>query len=276
MILLDELYAGMVNGWWLFPLYGVLAGLLSGLLGLGGGFVLVPLLLVYFHVYQPDMPWAMHLALGTSMAIVLVSSFAAARAQAKKGNVQFTLVLRWLPWIMLGAFLSGYFSARVPADYLQLFFSVYLVLISYKFLSGGALFQWSSGFPARGLPVMLLGVGLISGLAGIGGGTMLVPLMLWMGLSLHQAVGNSSALGTGLALMGTVGYLLGAQHIDGLPPYAWGSLYLPAILVIGLFSFFAAPWGVRWAHRLPTARLKQIFGGVMLLVATSMIISLVR
>jgi uncharacterized membrane protein YfcA len=208
------------------------------------------------------------------MAIVLISSFAAARAQAKKNNVDFALVFKWLPWIVAGSFVSGYFSAYVPGEWLRLFFSLYLLLVAYKFLSGRKLIQLSGGFPHAALGPMLIGVGLIAGLAGIGGGTMLVPMMLWFGLSMHQSVGNSSAMGTGLALLATLGYLLGSAHLADLPAYAYGSLYLPAIAFIGVFSYLAAPVGVKLAHALPTHVLKQVFGGIMLLVAAAMLIGL--
>jgi len=253
---------------------GLVAGVLAGLLGVGGGLVIVPM--VVFWLTRQGIPHEliMHLALGTSMASIMFTSVSSFYAHHRRGAVRWVVVSRIVPGIFVGTFLGSCVAARMSTDLLKAFFVVFLYFVAAQMLSD------RKPKPSRELPGRLgmFGVGNVIGgvssLVGIGGGTLSVPFMMWSNLAVHEAIGTSAAIGFPIAIAGTVGYIFNGMHVQGLPLYSVGYTYLPALAGIVCASVFTAPLGARLAHSLPVTKLKRVFAVLLFLVGTRMLVSL--
>jgi uncharacterized membrane protein YfcA len=255
---------------------GAIAGILAGLLGIGGGLVIVPMLVFCFSWQGIAPETIMHLALGTSMASIIFTSVSSFRAHHRLGAVHWDVVRRITAGILVGTFLGSCFAARMSTHFLKGFFVCFLYYVAVQMLTG------KKPKPSRRLPgtagMFAMGnlIGAVSSLVGIGGGTLSVPFMIWCNIPVHHAIGTSAAIGFPIAIAGTIGYIangLSATHLDqGMIGY----LYLPALAGIVLASVLTAPLGVRLAHRLPVGRLKKIFAFLLLAVATRMLWGLVK
>lgn len=256
----------------LFLGLGVVAGVLAGMLGVGGGIVIVPVLLATFHYLGFESGVTAHLAIGTSLATIVFTSTSAVAAQQRKRAINWPLVFSLMPAVMLGGFLSGYVAGWIPGHLLRMLFGGFLVLAGAQLL-----LNWR---PAghRGLPGRfgLWGaggvIGVVSALVGIGGGTLTVPFLSWCNVDMKRAVAVSSTLGFGLALFGATGFVLSGWRTPGLPALSLGYVYLPAWLGISASAVLFAPLGVRLSHALPVALLKRVFGVLLLAVALRMLI----
>lgn len=257
-----------------YLLVGAVAGVLAGLLGIGGGLVIVPML--DFCMSREGIPsqHLMHLALGTSMATIVFTSVSSAWSHHRRGAVHWPVVGRITPGILLGTFGGSFLAARMSSTLLKFFFVAFLYYVAAQMLLD------SRPKPSRDIPGQAgllgagVGIGAVSSLVGIGGGTLSVPFMIWCNLALHQAIGTSAAIGFPIALAGTAGYLYNGWHAPGLPAYTAGYLYLPALAGIVGASVLTAPLGVRLAHSLPVVRLKKIFAFLLVLVGTRMLLTL--
>jgi uncharacterized protein len=251
---------------------GAIAGVLAGLFGIGGGLVIVPMLVICFTWQGISQEHMMHLALGTSMASIIFTSVSSFRAHHKRGAVQWSVVQRIVPGILVGTFLGTCVAARLSTNFLKIFFVLFLYYVALQMLLD------KKPKPSRELPgnLGMFGVGntigVVSSLVGIGGGTLSVPFMMWCNLGIHQAIGTSAAIGFPIAIAGTVGYIINGLRVTGLPEYSFGYAYLPAFVGIVCASVLTAPMGVRLAHGLPVARLKRLFAVLLLLVGTRMLI----
>ncbi|APZ44184.1 sulfite exporter TauE/SafE family protein [Acidihalobacter ferrooxydans] len=258
----------------LFLGLGVVAGVLAGMLGVGGGIVVVPVLLAVFH-YLGFAPGVItHLAIGTSLATIVFTSLSAVRAQQRKRAIDWPLVRALVPTVILGAFLSGYVAGWIPGHLLRLFFGGFLVLASLQLL-----LNWrpagQRGLPGRvGQWIAGGTIGMVSALVGIGGGTLTVPFLSWCNVDMKRAVAASSTLGFALALFGAAGYVLSGWNVPELPAWSLGYVYLPAWLGISATAVLFAPLGVRLSHALPVATLKRGFGVLLLFVAARMLLNL--
>ncbi|OQX18526.1 MAG: hypothetical protein BWK80_38020 [Desulfobacteraceae bacterium IS3] len=254
---------------------GIVAGILAGLLGIGGGLVIVPMLV--FCLAREGIPdqFIMHLALGTSMASIMFTSVSSFWAHHKRGAVHWDVVRRIVPGILVGTFLGSCVAARMSNNFLKVFFVVFLYYVAYQMLSGGKP-KPSRDFPGTmGMFGVGSTIGVVSSLVGIGGGTLSVPFMMWCNLAVHEAIGTSAAIGFPIAIAGTAGYIYNGLHIAGLPQYSLGYVYLPALAGIVFASVITAPLGVRLAHSLPVPQLKRVFAFLLLAVATRMLYSLI-
>ncbi|MEN8140441.1 MAG: sulfite exporter TauE/SafE family protein [Thermodesulfobacteriota bacterium] len=256
-----------------YALTGGIAGLLAGLLGIGGGLVIVPLLLLLFSWQGMESEYVMHLALGTSLATIVFTAAASAYAHHHHGAVRWPLVAKISPGIICGTLAGSWLAARLATGPLQLFFAAFLFLVALQLLleirpvvtrslpgPGGM-------FGAGGV------VGLISSLAGIGGGSMTVPFLLWSKIPIHQAIGTAAAIGLPLGLAGTGGYVINGWQLAGLPPLAVGFVYLPAMLVISAATVVTAPLGASLAHSLSGPGMRRIFAVLLIIVATKMVLT---
>jgi uncharacterized protein len=254
--------------------FGALAGVLAGLLGIGGGLVLVPILVFSFGQQGFSELHIMHLALGTSMASIIFTSVASFRAHHKRGAVEWAVVSQVTPGILLGTFLGTFLAAHLSTVYLKGVFVVFLYSVALQMLTGKV------PNPSRELPGRsgMFGagniIGAISSLVGIGGGTMSVPFMTWCNVSVHRAIGTSAAIGFPIAIAGTAGYIINGFTAADLPPFTLGYIYLPALIGLVTASMMTAPLGVRLAHSLPVGKLKRIFGILLLLVGTRMLLDI--
>ncbi len=260
--------------WFAFLALGLFSGFVAGLLGIGGGVVLVPLLAMLFDAQGFPRAQVLHLALGTSMATIVFTATASLRTHHRHGAVRWELLKAFTPGVLAGALLGPQLATRVPTRELALFFTGFIFLVA---LQMGLNLRPKAGrhLPGPwGIAAVGAGIGALSSLVAIGGGSLTVPFLAWCGVPLTEAIGTSAALGLPIALFGSLGYLWEGWSQPGLP---WGSLgyvYLPAVLLGVAGSTLTAPMGANLAHRLPVARLKRIFAGVLLVLALKMLYGL--
>jgi uncharacterized protein len=254
--------------------FGAIAGVLAGLLGIGGGLVIVPMLVFCFTWQNVPHEHMMHLALGTSMASIMFTSVSSFWAHHKRGAVHWDIVRRIVPGILIGTFLGSFLASRTSTEVLKVFFIVFLYYVAVQMLTN------KKPKPSRDLPgnIGMFGagnvIGAVSSMVGIGGGTLSVPFMMWCNVSVHHAIGTSAAIGFPIAIAGTAGFIVNGLNTSGLPPYSIGYAYLPALVGIVCASVLTAPLGVRLAHRLPVDRLKRAFAILLIAVGTRMLVSL--
>ena len=251
---------------------GLCTGFLAGLLGIGGGMVLVPFVaaIVAERGVAPDL--AIKMAIATAMSTIVFTSISSVRAHHKRGAVRWDLVVRLAPGIVLGAAVAslGIFSV-LKGSWLALVFAGFVGFSATQMLLD------KKPAPTRTLPGTpgLLGaggvIGMLSGLVGAGGGFISVPFMTWCNVAIHNAVATSAALGFPIALANVAGYIVAGHGLHGLPPYSFGYLWLPALLVIASCSVLMAPLGARAAHALPVSKLKRAFAVVLIALALYML-----
>lgn len=255
-----------------YLLVGLIAGLCAGLFGVGGGLIVVPALSYIFVLLDITTGSLMQLAVGTSLAVIVVTSISSVLAHHRHGAVQWALFLRMAPFIAVGSLGGAFLAVRVPSTQLKIVFALVEMLIALQ------LFFELRPRPGRQLPgTAALGavsgsIGLLSALVGIGGGTMMVPYLTWCNVTIHKAVATSAACGLPIALAGSVGFVLLAPPALALPRHAVGLVYWPALLGIVLASMLAAPLGAKLAHRLPTRHLRRGFAVFLLFIGLSMLV----
>lgn len=254
-----------------YLLLGAIAGLFAGLLGIGGGALMVPILVMMFAAQGFPGEHIMHMALGTSMATIVFTSISSVRAHQRHGAVIWGIVGSMAPGIVVGTLLAAQLAARVPTRPLAIFFALFIAYVAFQMLLN------VKPKPSRqlpGTPVMLAvgaGIGAISALVAIGGGSLSVPFMTWCNVKVHNAIGTSAALGFPIAIAGTIGYLFAGYASPGLPAGSFGFIYLPALAATVLTSIATAPLGAKLAHRLPVPTIKKIFAGMLLLLLAKML-----
>ena len=251
---------------------GAVIGLLAGLLGIGGGMTVVPVLAALFSAQQLAPAHVMHLALGTAMASILFTGSSSVRAHHRLGSVDWGIVRRLAPPMMLGTLLATLGSGWVPQRALALAFAGIVVLAAAQIWTGRKPASGAQGLPgAAALWAVGLGIGLVCGLVSAGGAFLTMPFLLWRGVPVRTAIGTGAALGLPVALLGTAGYVAGGWQVTGLPAGALGFVLLPALLPVVLASMLVAPYGARLAHRLPVAMLRRVFAVVLWLLAAKMV-----
>lgn len=250
---------------------GVAGGFAAGLLGIGGGMLYVPLLTWLFETQGFASNTLLHLALGTSLTIIVFTSISSARTHHAKGNVDWSIVRGITPGILAGGAIGGALAKHLSTTSLALIFAVFVTY------SAAQMFLNAKPKPSRSLPgtVGLIGVGTaistLSQLVGAGGGFLSVPFMTWCNVNMHRAVGTSAAIGLPIAVVGTVAFFFSGRTVTGLPPGSLGFIYLPALFGVLLPSVLMAPVGARLASRLPVATLKRVFASFLFVLALKML-----
>lgn len=257
----------------IYCLVGGVAGILAGLLGIGGGLVIVPMLVYVFEINALPGELIMHLALATSMASIMFTSISSFMAHHRRGAVRWDVVRKIVVGILTGTFLGSFYASSLSTNFLKIFFVLFLYFVATQLLinkkpKGGRDLPGMAGMFAVGNII-----GAVSSFVGIGGGTLSVPFMLWCNIKVHNAIGTSAAIGLPIAVAGTFGYIVGGWKVAALPAYSLGYVYLPALLGIAAASVLTAPLGVKLAHSLPVDKLKRIFALLLFVVATKMLVS---
>ena len=258
----------------MYVLVGAIAGVLAGLLGIGGGLVIVPMLVYCFSRQGISDAVIMHVALGTSLASIMFTSVSSFRAHHKRGAVHWSVVRKIVIGIFTGTFIGSCIAAQLSTRFLKGFFVVFLYYVAFQLLTN------KKPKPSRQIPghLAMFGVGnvigVVSSLVGIGGGTLSVPFMIWCNMAVHHAIGTSAAIGFPIAIAGTIGYIINGLNAVDLPPLSFGYIYLPALAGIVVTSILTAPLGVRLAHSLPVDRLKRVFAFLLLVMGTRMLIGI--
>ena len=250
---------------------GVVAGVLAGLLGVGGGIVIVPVLFQMFDFVDVHPDLRMHLAVGTSLTTVVATSIVSARAHARKGAVDFDLLKSWWLWILLGTLAGTAVAGMVRGAVLSgIFATVALVVAVYMALTRPT-FRLRDGLPTGAGKVASAGlIGGFSAMMGIGGGTLAVPFMSACGYPLHRAVGTASAIGFIIAAPATAGFVIAGWQAEALPQLSFGFVNLLGVALIAPLSTWMAPYGARLAHRLSPVTLRRAFALFLALTSARM------
>lgn len=249
---------------------GAAVGIYAGLLGVGGGIVIVPLLDITLAIAEVDFNVAHHLALGTSMASIMFTSLSSGRSHSLRGSVDWALVRSMAPGIFAGTLAGSFVVARIPTTSLKIIFAVFL------FYSAMQLFfnlrpKTAWGIPGRAVFIIAgCFIGAFSSFIGIGGGTLTIPFLTICGVPMLRTIGTSAALGFPLALAGTIGFVINGLGNALLPQYSLGFVYLPALAGLALASMLTAPLGVRLAHYLPIGVLRKGFAVLLLFLSLRM------
>ncbi|MDH5409120.1 MAG: sulfite exporter TauE/SafE family protein [Gammaproteobacteria bacterium] len=238
---------------------GLFTGFIAGLFGVGGGLVIVPVLVMIFSHYGFDASVIVHMAVGTSLATIIFTSISSVRAHHKHRAVLWPQVWQFAPGILLGAFVGAFVADAMSSTFLKRFFAIFELAVAAQ--------MWFELKPdaARALPGRFamastgVGIGVISAIVGIGGGTLTVPFLVWCNVVIQKAVATSSAVGLPIAIAGAAGFIVAGWQHAALPEQSLGFVYWPAFLGIVVASVFSAPLGAWLAHRLPAKVLKKIF-----------------
>lgn len=264
---------------WLFiPLLlvtGVFAGVLAGLLGVGGGIIIVPILFHLFHGFGVETSLAMPLAVGTSLATIVLTSMVSARNHHAKGGVDTALVKAWVWPVLIGVVIGAFAPAVIDGARVKTVFGIMLVVVSLHMLASSywklELFQT---LPSRPLQFLLaIIVGGLSALLGIGGGTLMVPLLTIFAFPIHRAVSTASVFGLIISVPATFVYIYTGWEIDHLPPLSTGYVNWVAFAILVPMTMWFAPLGVKLAYKLNVPQLKRAFAVFLCLVGIKMVLS---
>lgn len=251
---------------------GAVAGVIAGLLGVGGGVVIVPALVWVFTAAAVDASVLVHLAVGTSLATIIVTAISSIRAHQKRGAILWDVVGKLAPGIVVGAWLGAAIADLMPASLLQRVFATFIILVGIQMLG-----NWKTAAHRQlpGLVGMFLSgnvIGAVSAIVGIGGGIMTVPFLTWCSVEMRRAVATSAANGLPIAVAGALGFVVAGWNEARLPEWTLGYVHLPALVGVASASFLTAPIGARLAHTLPIPVLKRVFSVLLLFVGVRMLL----
>ncbi len=251
---------------------GAVAGLLAGMLGVGGGIVIVPVLFWLIPVFGIGPAVAMHSAVATSLASIVFTSISSARAHYRKGVVDLVLLRRWLPWIIIGSAAGGFLATLLNGAVLGWIFGGVAFAVALLMVRARAV-SISESLPNGHAPSALLAasIGVFSALMGIGGGTLTVPVLSLFSMPIHKSVGTASSFGVAIALSAVGFFVWGGWTAEGLPPGSVGYVNLPAALLISCVSIVTAPLGARIAHALPKLTLRRVFAAFLFVTGARLV-----
>ena len=254
-----------------YALIGLVAGYLAGFLGIGGGFIVVPALTWLLLKDAQTAPFAIHMAIATSLSTMLVTSMSSLLAHHRQGAIRWPLVRSMAAGLMAGAVLGAVIADILPAEKLTAIFGIFAILAGLQLILAR---QPAAEKPLPKRPALLGAggiIGSISSLIGIGGGAMTVPFLLWHGVRAQNAVATSAACGYPIAIAGTLSFIL-LGHASDLPTGPLGYVHLPAFIGIAVTSALAAPLGAATMHRMSPRSVKRIFGAFLIFVGIRMLI----
>jgi uncharacterized membrane protein YfcA len=250
---------------------GAVAGFLGGMFGIGGGTILVPVLLMLFEAQHFPAEHAMHLALGSAMAVILFTSIASMRKHHQHGAVNWQVVRRITPGILLGTAIGALVAASISPFYLTIFFALFVLFAASQILLDVQPHASRQLPGIAGLTLTGTLTGWLSTLVSVGGGTITIPFLLWCNVPIRHAIGTASAIGFPIAVGGTIGYILTGLHASGLPASSLGYVYLPAMLGCAIVSVITAPIGAKTAHRTNVVLLRKFFAVMLIALATKLL-----
>jgi len=254
-----------------YAVVGGVVGVLAGLLGIGGGLIVVPALMFLFAAEKLPAPYHVHLAVGTSLATIIFTALASVRAHHAHRAVDWKVVIRMTPGILIGTGGATLLAINLSAGFLKWLFACFVIFVALQMIFGIKPHA-AREIPGRsGLFTAGALIGGLSSLVGIGGGSMTVPFLVWCNVTVQRAIATSAAIGLPIALAGSAGYMISGSGVTGLPALCVGFVYLPALLGIAFASMLTAPLGARLAHRLPVQNLKKIFAIFLLIIAARLV-----
>jgi uncharacterized membrane protein YfcA len=256
---------------------GGLAGVMAGLLGIGGGALIVPVLMYVFERQGVNPEIRMQLALGTSLATIVFTALSSVAAHQRRGAVDWTIFRRIAPGIVAGGLIGAAVASSLASRTLQILFVVFLFVLAAQYSRGTTAtaahrtLPGVAGFSAAGAVI-----GAVSAFFGIGGGSLSVPFMTWCSVPVKRAIATSAAIGLPIALSTTIGYIVAGWNDPRLPPWSFSYVLLPAFLGVVVASVATAPFGARLAHRLPEKTLRRIFALFVAVLGLRMLWSLLK
>jgi uncharacterized membrane protein YfcA len=255
---------------------GLLMGFLAGLLGIGGGGIVVPILYELFRIAGMDDSIRMQVCVATSLAVIIPTSIRSARSHWRRGAMDFLVLRRLGPWVVLGATLGVFIAAHAPSSFLKGVFAASTLFMAGRmaFGNGGAIAaEKLPGQPWDGLAGA--GIGLLSTLIGIGGGVYITAYMRLFGWPIHKAVGTASGFGPIIAIPAVTGYIVAGWNVSAGVPLMLGFVSIAGAIAVAPLSVLTAPLGVKVAHKLSRRTLEYVFIAFLLTVATRFIVSLI-
>ncbi|HYF22692.1 MAG TPA: sulfite exporter TauE/SafE family protein [Caulobacteraceae bacterium] len=249
---------------------GAFAGLIAGLFGVGGGTVIVPALFYAFAVLRLGGESNLHVAVGSSLAVIIATSFRSLAAHRAHGVVDDAVLKTWSPWVAVGGGVGAALAGVSSQEALTVVYAIAVTLVAAQL--GLAKESWTlrsdlpGGWWRRGLGTF---IGLLSAMMGVGGGAMGSMLMTLCGRPIHQAVATASGFGLAIGIPATLGFLVFGWDAPGRPPLSLGYVNVPAVLVMGLLTGAVAPYGAKLAHRLDRRMLRRAFAVFLVLTAIS-------
>jgi uncharacterized protein len=257
----------------LFLVLGLVTGFLSGFLGIGGGVVVVPGLMYLFKHQLFYHARLINLAAGTSCAIMVITTLRSLVFRYAEFKPVLWAYKKMVLWLLLGAVGGGVLAHLLHPHIIKLFFSLVLMVVALRLIFPTVHVLRSSFQPKRYLAFFALIIGVVSAMVGIGGSVFMVPLLLECNVSLIQAMAVSVALTASMAPLATLVYILTGLHAVSLPAHTLGYVYWPAVLMVGLGSALAAPWGGRCAQRVPSKWLVKLFALLLSVVSVHLILN---
>jgi uncharacterized membrane protein YfcA len=263
-----------VDWWWAYLAIGLAVGFLAGLLGIGGGMVMVPMLVFVFTAKGFPGEHMMHLALATALATIAFTSLSSVRAHHRHGGVDWAVARTMAPGIVVGSLAAALIAGFIPTRPLGVFFA------GFMFYAAAQMFVEIKPRPGRQLPgkgglfAAGAGIGAISSVLAAGGAFLSIPFLAWCNLPLKRAIGTAAANGFPIAVAGTIGYVAQGLRAPDLPQWSLGYVYLPALLLIVAASMPMAPLGARLAHRMPVKRLRVVFALMLFALGLRMLANL--
>ncbi|PSW19050.1 hypothetical protein C9I98_14110 [Photobacterium sanctipauli] len=251
-------------------LLGCLVGTMAGLLGIGGGLLVVPALVVLLPKVGIAPELIMHIALATSLASIVLTSGASARNHYKLGNIDFSVVKSLAPGVIIGGLGGSVVAELVPTELLPRIFAIIVLLLACQMLAS---MRFSGQRPLPSAAGMFGSgslIGVVSSLAGIGGGSLTVPYLSWHGMEMRRAIGSAAFSGALIAVAGMSGFIVAGVGTASLPAFSLGYVYLPALFGIVLTSMYTTRFGAALVSKLPTLVLKKIFAVFLLFVSIRM------
>ena len=256
----------------IYPALGLLSGFLAVLLGIGGGLVIVPALMLIFS-YQGLQPSEIsHAAVATSLATVIFTSVIAAYSHHRRGAVDWSILRKMAPGLLGGALLGAMLATSLPGKTLRIFFGFFTFAAAIQM--GFQLQPAPRGRLPAAFGLAAIGgiIGMISAIVGIGGGTVTVPFLRWGNVVIQRAIATSSACGFPIAVGGCLGFTL-TDLIAGQPPASSSAIYWPAALWIAVASLVAVPWGVRLTHRISILSLTRLFACILAIIGLRLVLA---
>jgi hypothetical protein len=258
-------------------LMGGLAGIMAGLLGIGGGALIVPVLVIVFETQGVSSRVIMQSALGTSLATIVFTAMSSVMAHHRRGAVDWTIFRRIAPAIVIGTLVGAMVADVLASRVLQYMFVVFMFSVAVQMSRGTMAIAAHARLPGlAGMSTAGLVIGVASALFGIGGGSLSVPFMTWCSVPVKRAIATSAAIGLPIAVSGALGYIAAGLNEPGLPPWSVGYVVLPAFAGIVVASTLAAPLGARLAHRLPETMLRRIFALFVAILGVRMLWGLLK
>lgn len=255
----------------LYPLIGAITGLLSGMLGIGGGVVVVPgLALVFAHLALMQ-GVSMHMAEGTSLAVMIITALSSMRVHHSHKNVLWPVVLRLLPGMLIGVIVGASFASVMPTYILEILFGLFVLFIAVQMFllikpkATRKLPRWS------GLSLAAFLIGGKSGLLGIGGGSITIPFLIYCNVPMRKASGTSIACTLPIAIFGTLSFMISGWNVINIP-YSLGYVYLPAFFSVAIMSLLFAPIGARLSLLINVSIIKRIFAILLFFAGIKMVL----